>query len=186
VEASVYDAGALSHKASDLFADPSLPLVIDVGCGYGATLLGLSHDQARQSPSSGQQRFNFLGCEMSLACVRFASGLAFRWGLKSNCAFVKVEALQCLEWINYSYEGPVTWILLQFPTPFAFSFSSQFLESKYDTKALLYFYDHNYFVLFKLVKVVVLKILCFLKMLKISWFPLSFLSLVGNYCVGVI
>ena len=28
--------------ASDLFADPTLPLVVDVGCGFGVSLLGMA------------------------------------------------------------------------------------------------------------------------------------------------
>ncbi|KAJ1411614.1 hypothetical protein B484DRAFT_402577, partial [Ochromonadaceae sp. CCMP2298] len=49
--AGAEDAGAgdtQAHEAvtfGDLFSDPSLPLVIDLGCGYGVSLLSLSGAQ---------------------------------------------------------------------------------------------------------------------------------------------
>lgn len=106
---------------SEVFKDVTLPLIIDVGCGYGATLIGLCYDQMNCQRGEIDQEFNFLGCDMSATCVRYASGLSTRWNLNSSCRFFESGGLECLEWIRETYEGPIEWILLQFPTPFAYS-----------------------------------------------------------------
>jgi SAM-dependent methyltransferase len=124
-------AAALAPRLpAAMFADPSLPLVIDVGCGYGATLLGLCYDQVRGPGRDGSNNFNFLGCDMSGHSISYCAALAHRWGLESNCHFLVCEAYACLAWVLASYPGPVQWVLLQFPTPFAFSVCTDSSESK--------------------------------------------------------
>lgn len=104
-----------------LFTDPSLPLVVDVGCGFGATIIGLCSEQLKKISPTDVESFNFLGCDMSATSILYASGIAERWGLRGQCAFLVSEGLSCLQWIKSEYPGLVDWILLQFPTPFAFS-----------------------------------------------------------------
>lgn len=111
---------ATLEPISNYFADPSLPLVIDIGCGYGATLIGLCYDQ-QLSESASRRNLNFLGCDMSSGCIRYAQGISVRWKLHSNCSFVVSEGGELLEWVHKTYPGRVEWIILQFPTPFAFS-----------------------------------------------------------------
>jgi hypothetical protein len=142
-------AEGVQFEASDLdisklFADPSLPLVIDLGCGYGVSILGLCYDQhMRPSTTSPHTVYNFLGCDMSSKAVRYGRSIAKQWGMDSNIAFVYMESSACLEAVRKTYVrskeanecryagdyegekrrlggGPVHRILAQFPTPFAF------------------------------------------------------------------
>ena len=66
---------------SDLFADPSLPLVVDVGCGFGVSLLGMALERSEGGEGGEGTRFNYLGGDLSGHAIGFANGLARRWGL---------------------------------------------------------------------------------------------------------
>jgi SAM-dependent methyltransferase len=94
------------------FQDMTLPLVIDIGCGFGVSLLGLATSNAAGSD------MNYLGCDLSTHCIDYARGLAARWDLSSRCRFAVAPAEDFLVWVRDHYPGPVSWILIQFPTPF--------------------------------------------------------------------
>lgn len=132
-----------------LFDDPSLPLVLDLGCGYGVSLLGLcAHERAlaphhreegrggsdeeaggtkRRRTVSGGTGYglgecpcNYLGFDLSVRGIHYANGIAKRWGLSRKCAFVIADVNRALDWIASSqYAGGVSWILMQFPTPYS-------------------------------------------------------------------
>lgn len=53
------------------FADTRLPLVVDVGCGFGVSLLGLA---AVEHAKRGGGWHNYLGCDLSSHCIAYASG----------------------------------------------------------------------------------------------------------------
>ena len=126
-----------SHLEHLGFADPSLPLVIDLGCGLGVSLLAiaaaskddrmglLSYNSEPSSGSShGEQRYNFLGIELNAQSVRYTRGVSERWGLTDVLRVLccDVEAgLDCLLGEGQEscpYPGPVHLVVCNFPTPF--------------------------------------------------------------------
>lgn len=110
-KASAPDALA-SRRALDgvAFADPSRPLVVDVGCGFGCSLLGLLHHAAS---------VNVLGCDASSLKVGYARGVAARWGAAQSAAFVHCAAEETVAHVAAQSEAsPVGGIMLQFPSPF--------------------------------------------------------------------
>ena len=103
-------------RPGELFANPSLPLVIDLGCGYGVSMLGVCYQQERTANSDKR---NFLGVDMKTKAIKYARGISKRWGINSHCAFVEASALTALRWAREHYPGPVRWVMCQFPSPFA-------------------------------------------------------------------
>lgn len=105
-------SGALSVCDSEdinaLFQDPSLPLVVDMGCGFGVSLLGLAQQ--------GAAAYNYLGVDMSSMAINYAQGISKRWKLAAQCQFVVADALSAMNWVE-SYAGKVEIVLCQFPTP---------------------------------------------------------------------
>ena len=120
-EENVVARAAIAHKAfKDIFADPSLPLVIDIGCGYGVYLLRLC-DLAMRNHSILQGKYrqlNYLGVDMNRRCVLYANGLSSRWGMEQQCAFLEMDSLTCLDYVLNNYPGSVSTILINFPTPY--------------------------------------------------------------------
>lgn len=102
-----------------LFDDPSRPLVIDVGCGMGLSLLGLSSIEApiNETIPLDWGECNFVGVDLSSLSTNYAKGIAHRWALSGKLAFVVDTADHFLE-VAASYPGKVQSILIQFPTPF--------------------------------------------------------------------
>uniref|UniRef100_A0A7S4F6H1 tRNA (guanine(46)-N(7))-methyltransferase n=1 Tax=Chrysotila carterae TaxID=13221 RepID=A0A7S4F6H1_CHRCT len=102
------------------FDNDALPLIVDVGCGFGSSLLSL-HAPTRRSHHSTRRisdAFNTLGCDASMAKTRFARGVAARWGKAGAAAFVPASATHTMEWVKANYTGPVLGVCLLFPTPF--------------------------------------------------------------------
>lgn len=105
------------------FADPTKPLVIDVGCGFGVSLLGLAscekkEDPALLLPGTYFQDCNFIGGDLNQGAIRFASGIAQRWSLNERLSFATCSTKTLLTQVHDEYEGPVSLILVQFPTPY--------------------------------------------------------------------
>ena len=118
-----------------VFDDPTLPLVVDVGCGMGISVLGLATTTTSADNSSLQEingsedistfdfewnNCNFLGADLSQLAINFASSISQRWKLKGRVHFEVISAEEVLENIVASYPGPVKLITIQFPTPFSF------------------------------------------------------------------
>jgi SAM-dependent methyltransferase len=97
-----------------LFLDPTLPLVLDLGCGYGVSLLGLSYTHI-QEPSS--LKYNYLGCDMSARAMNFANGISQRWGMQAQCVFIVSDIVRGLEMFQ-KYSGCIHWVSINFPTPY--------------------------------------------------------------------
>lgn len=97
----------------DLFTNPRLPLVVDVGCGMAVSLLGLA-----QCKSDEYSDANFAGVDLSGLSIGYANGLSRRWGLGGRLQFFVDNAESFVKRVLDSYPGPVRLCLIQFPTPY--------------------------------------------------------------------
>jgi tRNA G46 methylase TrmB len=113
--------------------DTSRPLVLDLGCGMGVSLLGLASTIPStsklfvESEEGSLVRFkdwrddaNYVGCDMSSLTIGFAQGIASRWNLGRRLQFVHQSAHSLLEEIELGYKGKVALIMIQFPSPYRF------------------------------------------------------------------
>jgi hypothetical protein len=64
------DFYSIGNKYELGFADVARPLVIDIGCGFGVSLLGLAMSSCTSGSDSGSNidlsQCNFLGCDLSV------------------------------------------------------------------------------------------------------------------------
>jgi SAM-dependent methyltransferase len=112
------------------FDDPTLPLVVDIGCGMGASLLGLATlDQARQdsfntSPDGhglehiDWRQCNYVGGDLSQLTIGYGRGIAQRWNVDGKLQFTYASAMDLMNSVKNQYPGKVALIMVQFPTPF--------------------------------------------------------------------
>eukprot|EP00434_Breviolum_minutum_P032423 symbB.v1.2.028672.t4/scaffold3061.1/size64423/6 len=97
------------HEAVERLSQSSQPLVIDLGCGFGASSLGLA-----------QGGHAVLAVDASAHCIRYATALRRRWQLpQSQVSFVQCAAEDALAAVLSVEMAAVKWILINFPTPFA-------------------------------------------------------------------
>jgi len=110
---------------SGSFADPSRPLVVDVGCGMGISLLGLASLSVSEDEVDDYNYpwCNFVGVDLSALAIGYARSITKSWDLNERLAFVIDSAETLLEDLVRSYPGPVECILIQFPTPFRLTVS---------------------------------------------------------------
>lgn len=85
-------------------SESSKPLVIDLGCGFGASSLGLA-----------QHGHAVLAVDASAHCINYATALSRRWQLP-DVVFAQCAAEEALEAASGM---KVEWMLINFPTPFA-------------------------------------------------------------------
>jgi SAM-dependent methyltransferase len=113
---------------NNLFDDPTRPLVVDVGCGMGVSLLGLCVDGESASLSTANDEeiniewnsYNFIGVDLSRLTIRFAKGVCKRWGLDHKLSFFVDPAEEFIERLN-TYPGPIQLAMIQFPTPYRYT-----------------------------------------------------------------
>lgn len=103
---------------SFVFADPSRPLVVDLGCGMGVSLLGLA--SLEENDDFDWSKCNMLGGDLSAVAIAYADGIATRWDLKDRLCFVRQSAEALIQKLA-SYPGPIERVLIQFPTPYKLS-----------------------------------------------------------------
>ena len=96
---------------NSLFENASLPLLLDLGCGYGVSLLGWGFSDKKNG------KYNFLGCDMSLRAINYANGISRRWDIKKNCMFIVADVVNALKMVN-KYKGPIHLVSINFPTPY--------------------------------------------------------------------
>lgn len=112
------------------FPDSKRPLVVDLGCGMGTSLLGLASatqsvkDDTTMLGIDEVEDCNFLGADLSQLALGFGQGVADRWSLNNKLRFSWTTAEECLEMVEKSYEGQVALIMIQFPTPYRLATSS--------------------------------------------------------------
>lgn len=135
-----------------VFDDPSLPLIIDIGCGFGVSMLGSSHRETNlltksadhdesftvidpstststSSTKSSTRRHNFFACDMSHRAISYATSISKRWDMHGNCKFIESDAVNFLDLIIREYQGPVECVLINFPTPYRFGIDNPSLQS---------------------------------------------------------
>jgi SAM-dependent methyltransferase len=110
------------------FEDNTKPLVIDLGCGFGVSLLGLASIQGGDPENFSAllpngthwSDCNYLGVDLNLLATRFATGITQRWKNigPERLQFVWLPTEDLLDEVASSYPGPVALILVQFPTPY--------------------------------------------------------------------
>lgn len=112
------------------YEDPSRPLVVDIGCGMGVSVLGLSTcDDAASAETflSNSQQWkdcNYVGVDLGGLGIDYAQSIATRWGIDGRTSFVVAAAEDFVERLLSSYLGPIQLCLLQFPTPYRLRDSS--------------------------------------------------------------
>jgi SAM-dependent methyltransferase len=108
------------------YSDTSRPLIIDIGCGLGVSLLGLaSLESAGRGREASEllgevaiEDCNYLGGDLSGLTIRFGQGIATRWNLQDRLQYTYASAEDLLDQIDAVYPGPVALVLIQFPTPY--------------------------------------------------------------------
>ncbi|XP_057515113.1 uncharacterized protein LOC130796753 isoform X1 [Amaranthus tricolor] len=93
---------------NDVFKDPSLPLMIDIGCGSGRFLLW----QAKQNVGSN----NYLGLEIRKKLAERANIWAKELGLY-NAYFMFANATVSFQQLASSYPGPLVLVSILCPDP---------------------------------------------------------------------
>ena len=123
----------LKMQWNELFQNPHVPLIIDVGCGMGKCLLGLAssdtplvfpNHQGRGNIISLSQ-CNFLGVDLNHATLRYASGIAHRWNLTGRVAFVHQSSDDLIRAVLATYPGSVALVLVHYPTPYRLPTANQ-------------------------------------------------------------
>ena len=130
-------------EPQQLFEDPTLPLVLDLGCGYGTTLIGMAMTKRKNlslvdestaqnnsipdfaiSTSTTPNHCNLLGIDMNKEAIAYAISISNRWfpSSSTNCKpqFIYANSYDVLAWALSSYPGRIAWIMCQFPSPYKF------------------------------------------------------------------
>lgn len=111
-----------------VFEDPTRPLVLDVGCGMGVSVLGLASlypgELDYMDPDHTSffdfDSANFLGADLSGLAINYASSISNRWDtIRGKTSFLINSAEDSVH-ILKSYPGCVSLCMIQFPTPFKF------------------------------------------------------------------
>ena len=91
-----------------VFEDPSRPLVVDAGCGFGALAAALA---------KARPHVNVLAVDRAAHCLLYGDGLAHRLGMTGRLRFACASADEALHWVRECYAGPLRAVLFMFPTP---------------------------------------------------------------------
>ncbi len=119
--------GTRSIDWAEIFDDPSKPLVVDVGCGLGASLLNLStmtsnHDVNVSSGGGELQmawsKFNYASGDLNQAFVNFGNGIVSRDSRRmGRVKYLCTSAKILLSELRF-YTGRTALIMINFPSPY--------------------------------------------------------------------
>ena len=123
-----------SYDWNKMFDDPTRPLVVDIGCGMGVSLLGLASSESENAVGLASSRLllgnltwsdcNFVGVDLGKLGISFAGGVTQRWNLQGRLQFVADSAEDfCLK--LPSYPGNIVLYMCQFPTPYRLQTQTQ-------------------------------------------------------------
>lgn len=127
---SISSSEDCQYDWSSMFADPTAPLVVDIGCGMGVSILGLAtwnkendinwdENNSAANINLDWATCNYIGVDTNCLSIGYANGIASRWNLLHGRVFFRIDrAEQFLERLEQTYPGDVALILIQFPTPF--------------------------------------------------------------------
>jgi len=101
------------ESEGDRFEDDSKPLILDIGCGFGTTLLGLKGGLG----GNEYDEFNFMGVDLSKNSIRYADGVSKRRNWE-GIRFVEDDIFNALEVLKGAYPGTIKAAFVQFPTPY--------------------------------------------------------------------
>ena len=137
-----------SHVLSGI-SDGQAPVILDLGCGYGVSLLGMSTSRKQL----GLQHCIFMGCDLSAAAIAYANNLSDKWGLSNICRFSVAPVEDFLVWFTDNYKGPIMKILIQFPTPYKLPVggSGSSVHQEKLSNSQLPSFDHGFMVTQKLI-----------------------------------
>ncbi|CAL1382141.1 unnamed protein product [Linum trigynum] len=105
---SSFSAPAPVPDWKEVFRDPTLPLMVDIGCGSGRFLVWL----AKRNPDSG----NYLGLEIRKKLVKRAESWVKDLAL-TNAHFIFANAAVSFRHLVVSYPGPLTLVSILCPDP---------------------------------------------------------------------
>lgn len=108
------------HDWINRLQDTTKDLVVDIGCGFGLSLLGLAslQDQPAGYFDFDLSNCNFVGGDLSQLGTRFGQGIAKRWNLNDRLQFCYSSGESLLDVVENKYTGDVAMILIQFPSPY--------------------------------------------------------------------
>ena len=92
----------------DVYDDPTKPLMLDIGSGYGRFLLGLTQVETEK---------NGLGLEIRDPIIKRANEWSKHLGLNKRVHFVRSNATVSVATMLETYPGPIELVTIQFPDP---------------------------------------------------------------------
>lgn len=119
-----HDCSLIRYDWQGIYSEPTKPLVIDIGCGMGVSLLGLAQRCLGEENFPLVQEWsncNFAGVDLSGMAIGFGEGMSKRWELQDRLHFFADAAEEFLHCVVDSYPGQVECCLVQFPTPYRLS-----------------------------------------------------------------
>jgi tRNA (guanine-N7-)-methyltransferase len=93
---------------ASIYEDPTKPLILDIGAGYGRFLLGLMQVETSK---------NALGLEIRDPIITRANEWASHLGLDRRVHFVRSNATVSISTVLETYPGPIELVTIQFPDP---------------------------------------------------------------------
>jgi len=123
---------SLSTHWTSQFQDAWKPLVADVGCGFGTSLLGLSLAQGGSCAALAHLHFqdcNSIGCDLGHQAIRYAGSMTYRRGVQDRLQFTMTSAESLVDDLN-KYPGPIGLIMIQFPTPYRLPDRSEMMSNQ--------------------------------------------------------
>ena len=116
-----------TYDWNKIFEDPHRPLVIDIGCGMGVSLLGLASTKDDIPGSQESSRLlldeslswsdcNFVGVDLGALGIEYARGVAHRWNMVDKNLHFAIDAAEDFCKHLGSYSGDIRCCMIQFPT----------------------------------------------------------------------